>query len=111
MDPLSDIVALLRPTAAIAKPISGRGQWGVRYKPYDAPGFTVVLAGEAWVTVGDRNPLRIAEGDFLLCRRRRRSRYAANRVSHAFRLNLWLTLSATASKGSPVLWRWAEFLN
>ncbi|MDP9563313.1 UNVERIFIED_ORG: AraC-like DNA-binding protein [Rhizobium nepotum] len=66
MDPLSDIVALLRPTAAIAKPISGRGQWGVRYKPYDAPGFTVVLAGKAWVTVGDRNPLRIAEGDFLL---------------------------------------------
>ncbi len=66
MDPLSDIVALLRPTAAIAKPISGRGQWGVRYGSYDAPGFTVVLTGEAWVTLGDRKPLRIAEGDFLL---------------------------------------------
>src|SRR5690554_2923487 len=66
MDPLGDIIALLRPSAAIAKPISGRGQWGVRYRLYDAPGFTVVLSGEAWVTLGDREPLRIAEGDFLL---------------------------------------------
>ncbi|TWB42771.1 AraC family transcriptional regulator [Rhizobium sp. ERR 922] len=66
MDPLSDIVALLRPRAAIAKPISGRGQWGVRYRSYDAPGFTIVLTGEAWVTLGDQKPLRIAEGDFLL---------------------------------------------
>lgn len=66
MDPLSDIIALLRPRAAIAKAISGRGQWGVRYRSCDAPGFTVVLTGEAWVTLGDRQPLRIAEGDFLL---------------------------------------------
>ncbi|SOC90318.1 AraC-type DNA-binding protein [Rhizobium sp. AN5] len=66
MDPLSDIITLLRPSAAIAKPISGRGQWGVRYRSYDAPGFTVVLTGEAWVTLGGREPLRIAEGDFLL---------------------------------------------
>jgi AraC-like DNA-binding protein len=66
MDPLSSIIALLRPSAAIAKPISGRGHWGVRYRSYDAPGFTVVLTGEAWVTLGDREPLRIAEGDFLL---------------------------------------------
>jgi AraC-like DNA-binding protein len=66
MDPLSDIVALLRPRAAIAKPISWRGRWGVRYRAYDAPGFTLVLTGEAWVALGDREPLRIAEGDFLL---------------------------------------------
>tara|TARA_R110002020_G_scaffold391378_2_gene601775 strand:+ start:1821 stop:2753 length:933 start_codon:yes stop_codon:yes gene_type:complete len=66
MDPLSDIVTLLRPRAAIAKPICGRGQWGVRYKSYDAPGFTLVLTGEAWLTLGDREPLPISEGDFLL---------------------------------------------
>lgn len=66
MDPLSDIIALLQPNAAIAKSIAGRGQWGVRYRSYDAPGFTVVLSGEAWVTLGDRKPLRITKGDFLL---------------------------------------------
>src|SRR5688572_12933556 len=37
MDPLSHIVALLRPHAVFSKPITGRGNWGVRYDPYEAP--------------------------------------------------------------------------
>lgn len=66
MDPLSEIIALLRPSAAVAKPISGRGRWAVRYAAYDAPGFTIVLAGEAWLQFEGRAPLRLARGDFLL---------------------------------------------
>lgn len=66
MDPLSDIVALLRPTAAVSKPISGKGAWGVSYGAYDAPGFTIVLSGEAWLTFAGRETLRITQGDFLL---------------------------------------------
>ncbi|MDF2382343.1 AraC family transcriptional regulator [Nostoc ellipsosporum NOK] len=66
MDPLSDIIALLRPSAAVSKPISGRGRWGVRYRPHDAPGFTIILSGEAWITFDGEAPLRLAEGDFLL---------------------------------------------
>ncbi|HEY0123744.1 MAG TPA: AraC family transcriptional regulator [Rhizobium sp.] len=66
MDPLSEIIALLRPNAAIAKPISGRGQWGVRYQAHDAPGFTIVLAGKAWIVFDGREPLQLAQGDFLL---------------------------------------------
>lgn len=66
MDPLSDIIALLRPSAAISKPISGRGRWGVRYGAYDAPGFTIALVGEAWLTFDGKEPLRLAQGDFLL---------------------------------------------
>jgi AraC-like DNA-binding protein len=66
MDPLSDIIALLRPSAAVSKPISGRGRWAVHYDAYDAPGFTIVLSGEAWLTFDGREPLRLAEGDFLL---------------------------------------------
>jgi AraC-like DNA-binding protein len=66
LDPLSDIITLLRPSAAVAKPIAGRGRWGVRYRPYDAPGFTIALAGEAWVVLEDQEPLRLAQGDFLL---------------------------------------------
>jgi AraC-like DNA-binding protein len=66
MDPLSDIVALLRPTAAVSKPISGRGRWGVCYDAHPAPGFTIVLSGEAWVTFQGDAPLRLASGDFLL---------------------------------------------
>lgn len=66
MDPLSDIITLLRPSAAIAKPITARGRWGVRYGAHDAPGFTIILAGEAWVAFDGDAPLRLAQGDFLL---------------------------------------------
>lgn len=66
MDPLSDIIALLRPTAAVSKPITARGEWCVRYRAYDAPGFTIVLAGECWVEFADSEPLRLSAGDFLL---------------------------------------------
>jgi AraC-like DNA-binding protein len=66
MDPLSDIITLLRPSAAVSKPISGRGRWCVRYEAYDAPGFAIVLSGEAWIRFEGRDPLRLVEGDFLL---------------------------------------------
>lgn len=66
MDPLSDIIALLRPSAAISKPISGRGRWGVRYQAYTEPAFAIILAGEGWILFEGRAPLRLAQGDFLL---------------------------------------------
>lgn len=66
MDPLSDMIALLRPSAAVSKPISGKGRWAVRYNAHDAPGFTIILLGEAWLTFDGKEPLRLAEGDFLL---------------------------------------------
>lgn len=66
MDPLSEIVALLRPHTAVSKPITGRGAWGVRYAAYGQPGFALVLAGHCWLALGDGAPLRLGEGDFLL---------------------------------------------
>jgi AraC-like DNA-binding protein len=66
MDPFSDIIALLRPSTAIAKPITGRGRWGVRYAAHDAPGFTIILRGECWITLKGKEPVKFQEGDFLL---------------------------------------------
>ncbi|MCA1196461.1 AraC family transcriptional regulator [Sphingomonas sp. R647] len=66
MDPLSDVITLLRPRAAVSKPISGRGHWAVAYDAYDAPGFTFIITGEAWLTLDGEDPLRLAQGDFLL---------------------------------------------
>jgi len=66
MDVLSQFVSLLNPNAALTKPISGRGRWGVQYDAYDAPGFTLVLEGEAWVELAGADPLRLSKGDFLL---------------------------------------------
>ena len=66
MDPLSDVIALLRPSAALSKPISGRGRWGVEYAAHDAPGFSIILAGEVWLTLNGHEPLQLGRGDFLL---------------------------------------------
>lgn len=66
MDPLSDIIALLRPRAAFSKPIAGRGRWGVRYLAYGLPGFALVLAGRCWLAVDGAEPVLIDCGDFVL---------------------------------------------
>ncbi|PWC53175.1 AraC family transcriptional regulator [Azospirillum sp. TSO22-1] len=66
MDPLSDIIALLRPSTAISKPITGRGRWGVRYAAHDAPGFTIILQGECWIALDGKEPVKFRQGDFVL---------------------------------------------
>jgi AraC-like DNA-binding protein len=66
MDPLSDIIALLRPHTLLSKPITARGTWGVRYAAYERPGFAIVLAGRCWLTVEEEAPVLLAVGDFIL---------------------------------------------
>lgn len=66
MDPLSDIIALLRPSTAVSKPITGRGHWGIRYQAHDAPGFTIILAGQCWLAFEGKEPLKFEQGDFIL---------------------------------------------
>jgi AraC-like DNA-binding protein len=66
MDPLSDIIALLRPHTAVSKPITGRGKWGVRYSAYGTPGFGVVISGRCWLAVEGEEPVELGRGDFVL---------------------------------------------
>ena len=66
MDPLSDVIALLRPSTAISKPITGRGRWGVRYAAHNAPGFTIILKGECWISFDGQGPVKLQKGDFVL---------------------------------------------
>jgi AraC-like DNA-binding protein len=66
LDPLSDVIALLRPNTAISKPITGRGRWGVRYAAHAAPGFTIILKGACWIAFEGEAPWKLGEGDFLL---------------------------------------------
>jgi AraC-like DNA-binding protein len=66
MDPLSDIIALLRPHTALSKPISGRGDWGVRYTAYEQPGFAIILEGRCWLALDGAEPVLLERGDFIL---------------------------------------------
>jgi AraC-like DNA-binding protein len=66
MDPFSDVITLLRPHAALSKPITARGKWGVRYAAYELPGFAIVLAGQCWLAIDKADPVRLDRGDFVL---------------------------------------------
>ena len=66
MDPLSDLITVLRPRAVLSKPISGSGDWGVRYLAYDMPGYALVLEGGCWLRLEGRAPVRLGAGDFVL---------------------------------------------
>lgn len=65
-DPLSEIIALLRPRAVFAKGISGAGAWGVRYSDFDQPSFSCVLEGACRLSLAHEAPIMLAAGDFVL---------------------------------------------
>ncbi|KQV34330.1 MULTISPECIES: AraC family transcriptional regulator [unclassified Rhizobium] len=65
-DPLSDIIALLRPRTVFTKGISGAGRWGVRYGNFDHPSFCVVIEGACRLAVDGQAALKLEAGDFVL---------------------------------------------
>lgn len=65
-DPLSQVIALLRPRAVFSKAISGAGRWGVRYATFGQPSFCVVLEGRCRLAVEGEEPIALEEGDFVL---------------------------------------------
>jgi AraC-like DNA-binding protein len=65
-DPLSHLVALLRPQAIYSKLITGTGSWGVSYTRQEHSGFCVLLRGSCVIRIDGRPALRLHRGDFLL---------------------------------------------
>ncbi|TAJ50936.1 MAG: AraC family transcriptional regulator [Nevskiaceae bacterium] len=66
MDPLTEVIALLRPSAVYSKGISGAGRWAVRYSVFGQPSFCVVLEGGCLLAVDGEAPIRLEQGDFVL---------------------------------------------
>lgn len=65
-DPLSEMIQLLRPTAAFSKGIGGAGRWAVRYSDFGHPGFSVVLEGSCLLAVDGQDAIVLEAGDFVL---------------------------------------------
>jgi len=65
-DPLSEVVRLLRPRAAFANVISGKGNWAVRYFEYGLPSFCIMLEGSCLLKVDGHEAITIKAGDFIL---------------------------------------------
>jgi AraC-like DNA-binding protein len=65
-DPLSEIIALLRPRTVLSKGITGAGRWGVRYSAFGQPSFCAVLEGSCRLAVDGHRALTLEAGDFVL---------------------------------------------
>jgi AraC-like DNA-binding protein len=65
-DPLSEVIALLRPRTVFSKRISGAGRWGVRYSDFGQPSFCAVLEGRCRLAVDGHPALALEAGDFVL---------------------------------------------
>ena len=66
VDPLSEVIRLLRPRAVFTKGISGAGLWGVRYASFGHPSFCIVIEGSCRLAVDGQKELTLEAGDFVL---------------------------------------------
>ncbi len=66
VDPLSEVIGLLRPRAVFTKGISGAGCWGVRYADFGHPSFCIVIEGSCRLAVDGQEELTLEAGDFVL---------------------------------------------
>lgn len=66
VDPLAEIISLLRPRTVFSKGISGAGRWGVRYSDFGQPSFCAVLEGRCLLAVDDEDAITLEAGDFVL---------------------------------------------
>jgi AraC-like DNA-binding protein len=68
VDPLLDLVALLRPRAMLTAGIYAAGQWGVSFRQREDVLFCWVEIGECQLVRADANPLHLRPGDFVMIR-------------------------------------------
>ena len=67
MDPLSEIVSLLRPHDCVAAGLDAGGDWSVRFERHVGLKCNAVLRGACWLRVeGVAEPLRLETGDCVV---------------------------------------------
>src|SRR6202049_1250699 len=99
MEPLADVITLLRPRAVGTKIIQGAGRWAVRRSRVAYAGFGLVLAGECWLTVDGHETLRLATGDFVLMPASRAFTIASDLACEVVSPNAQAALACQAGEG------------
>lgn len=66
VDPLAEVVTLLRPGAPFSKVVSAAGHWRVQRSEYGRPFFCVILEGSCRLAVEGHEPIELQGGDFVL---------------------------------------------
>ena len=67
MDPLSDVLSLLKPRSYMVRGFDVAGQWSIRFAPKEGIKCYSVLAGHCWLAMDDvPEPLLLKDGDRIL---------------------------------------------
>ena len=67
MDPLSDVLSLLRPRSFMSGGVDHGGDWSVAWGKYEGIKFQAVISGGCWLAVdGIAEPVRVEAGDCYL---------------------------------------------
>ena len=67
MDPLSDVLALLKPRSYASRGFGVSGKWSVQFPHYDGIKCYAIISGQGWLTVeGAPGPVPLKAGDCLV---------------------------------------------
>ena len=67
MDPLSDVLSLLRPRSFMSGGVDHGGDWSISWGRYEGIKFQAVISGGCWLAVdGIAEPVRVEAGDCYL---------------------------------------------
>ncbi len=66
IDPLAELVSLLKPTGTLSKVVSGSGGWRLRRTDGRQPFYCVVLQGGCRLALAGHEPVELRQGNFLL---------------------------------------------
>ncbi|MFT3801868.1 MAG: AraC family transcriptional regulator [Burkholderiaceae bacterium] len=73
MDPLSDVLSLLKPRSQFYAGMDAAGDWAFDFPPHEGIKFTAVIRGTCWgLSDGLEQPVRFDEGDCFLLNSGRR---------------------------------------
>ena len=79
MDPLSDVLSLLKPHNYMVRGFDVAGQWSIRFAPKEGIKCYSLLAGECWLAMdGVPDPVHLKSGDRILLPTRRAFRVASD---------------------------------
>jgi AraC-like DNA-binding protein len=67
MDPLSDVLSLLKPRSYVSGGFDAGGKWSIRFPQHEGIKCYAVVSGECWLSLdGGGDPLRLKTGDCFL---------------------------------------------
>lgn len=78
MDPLSDVLSLLKPRSYMFHGLEAGGQWSLRFPPIDGIRCYALLSGSCWLAADNADDVHLTTGDCVLLTRRQSFRLASD---------------------------------